>query len=320
MRFRFSEKTLNIRSVVHWWLDPRATNRDEAYRERVIRSTLAITITFTTLSFLAGVFAFGNEWAVLSWPTLHIVGLTGLFASAITVFRKNLVLSVWILVFTVVLGASGVILLDKQEGQSLGILVAGGPTFMLVPLLAASVLPRKYILIIGGIAATVYIASLFGRHPGASRFRFDRRRNCDFNLSIDSCIESALLRQFGSKIDAQLNAMRESIEQTEHARREAKSAQKRAEQADKAKTQFLANMSHELRTPLNAIIGYSEAMIGGMAGTFSDQQTKLLGHIQHNGRRLLALINDVLDLSKIKWDRSKFSLALPHRARRLPRL
>jgi signal transduction histidine kinase len=75
---------------------------------------------------------------------------------------------------------------------------------------------------------------------------------------------------------------------------------KRAEESDKAKSQFLANMSHELRTPLNAIIGYDEAMLGGLAGDFSTQQTKLLGHIQFNSRRLLGLINDILDLSKIE--------------------
>ena len=59
-------------------------------------------------------------------------------------------------------------------------------------------------------------------------------------------------------------------------------------------------MSHELRTPLNAIIGYDEAMLGGMVGTYTPKQTDLLRRIQHNSRRLLALINDILDLSKIE--------------------
>jgi signal transduction histidine kinase len=75
---------------------------------------------------------------------------------------------------------------------------------------------------------------------------------------------------------------------------------RQAEEADRAKSQFLANMSHELRTPLNAIIGYDEAMIGGMVGSFTDMQLSLLKNIQHNSRRLLALINDILDLSKIE--------------------
>jgi signal transduction histidine kinase len=119
--------------------------------------------------------------------------------------------------------------------------------------------------------------------------------------------EGILLRQLRGEFDARLEAMRESVHQTELARQQAETSQKqaelerrRAEEADKAKTQFLANMSHELRTPLNAIIGYDEAMIGGMVGTFTSEQTRLLKNIQVNSRRLLALINDILDLSKIE--------------------
>src|SRR5690606_1797955 len=88
---------------------------------------------------------------------------------------------------------------------------------------------------------------------------------------------------------------------TERKRKELalKVAMRAAEHASAMKSQFLANMSHELRTPLNAIIGYSDLMLMGIAGPIQPEKYRsYLEDIKRGGRHLLALINDLLDLSK----------------------
>jgi len=73
-----------------------------------------------------------------------------------------------------------------------------------------------------------------------------------------------------------------------------------AQAANKAKSEFLANMSHELRTPLNAVIGFSDSMLAGLTGELNERQNEYIQDISNSGAHLLALINDVLDLSKIE--------------------
>jgi signal transduction histidine kinase len=72
------------------------------------------------------------------------------------------------------------------------------------------------------------------------------------------------------------------------------------ETASKHKSEFLANMSHELRTPLNAIIGFSQVLREGISGEINPKQAEYLDDILTSGNHLLALINDVLDLSKVE--------------------
>ncbi len=91
--------------------------------------------------------------------------------------------------------------------------------------------------------------------------------------------------------------------------REIEQKSRELETASRHKSEFLANMSHELRTPLNAIIGFSEVLAERLFGDINDKQAEYLDDIVVSGRHLLALINDILDLSKIEAGRMELDLS-----------
>ena len=90
--------------------------------------------------------------------------------------------------------------------------------------------------------------------------------------------------------------------------REIEDKSRQLEAASQHKSQFLANMSHELRTPLNAILGYNELMQDGLYGELPPKTKEVLSRMEKNGKHLLGLINDVLDLSKIEAGQLVLSL------------
>jgi protein-histidine pros-kinase len=81
---------------------------------------------------------------------------------------------------------------------------------------------------------------------------------------------------------------------------ELRDANVQLEAASRAKDRFLASMSHELRTPLNAILGFTGTLLMELPGPLNEDQAKQLGTVQTNGRHLLSLINDLLDLARIE--------------------
>ncbi|HNW93527.1 MAG TPA: ATP-binding protein [bacterium] len=100
---------------------------------------------------------------------------------------------------------------------------------------------------------------------------------------------------------AALETARADLERrVEERTEELRIAKERAESADRLKSAFLATMSHELRTPLNSIIGFTGILLQGLAGGLNDEQRKQMEMVRGSARHLLALINDVLDISKIE--------------------
>ena len=136
--------------------------------------------------------------------------------------------------------------------------------------------------------------------------RLEERRGLDGGLTTTwiDITEVNELNQANAALAAQAEELRQLAAELQQARDRAMEDKWRAEQASRAKSDFLAMMSHELRTPLNAVIGFSDVMEKQLFGPLgSPRYQEYAADINMAGRRLLSMINDVLDLSKIEAGR-----------------
>jgi signal transduction histidine kinase len=114
------------------------------------------------------------------------------------------------------------------------------------------------------------------------------------------------LKQASDELEKRIQAATSDIaHQNELLRRQAIEL----EQASALKSQFLANMSHEFRTPLNAMLGYTSMLLQGVGGGLEPAVRRHLNRIESNGRHLLTIINEILDISRIEAGRMPLQLS-----------
>ena len=118
----------------------------------------------------------------------------------------------------------------------------------------------------------------------------------------------ALARTF-NQMAHQLSGAYQTLEEKVSQRTsELQAANQELARANKLKSEFLANVSHELRTPLSAIIGFSQILLDGIDGPVTEKQEQDISQVNKSGQSLLALINQILDLSKIEAGKMELSL------------
>ncbi len=267
------------------------------------KTTAQIIGLLLTISLIAEtIFAVWN-YAQLNTPEFPLIPVESVAATVIFLTYYLLVRRGRMTVGAILLLATFCII-----GLSLpfaGVKIAYETMAALVPLVAAAglvLLPPSYAGWVWVIFAVGTIEELlFVPYEGFAKVIYV------IQMAIMQVVLIGLMYSFAVGSERKSQALEQSVKreaeartQAEEARKLAEEAQQEADAANRAKSQFLANMSHELRTPLNAIIGYTEIMLAGMAGSFTEKQSELHKFVQANAKRLLALINDVLDLAKIE--------------------
>ena len=124
--------------------------------------------------------------------------------------------------------------------------------------------------------------------------------------------KNELLAAQNEELQAQSEELQVQAEELMSQKKELEEKTKKVMESDKLKSEFLSNMSHELRTPLNALLGLTSLMIGGNAGPINKKQKEYLEIVDRNGKNLLQLMNDILDLSRIEAGSAEVSIGKIH--------
>ncbi|GGY42636.1 ATP-binding protein [Parvularcula lutaonensis] len=257
----------------------------DVMRARGVYLYALLTCSLQVLNLFGMTRTYGG-WVIDHWAAVIAISVH-LATMLLLRWTKNFILFVAIY--------SGVSLVALwMSSLSAGIHTSLLPAIVLGPMMAAFVCGWRTATVIG-IGAIAFVTyqytnslSLLGAEAGWTVERTEQR----YFQAVFSII-------MGTAMSAALSAT------CHNAFMRAERARVRAEKSARAKNDFLAVMSHELRTPMNGVLGLTEAVLSEGPGPVNDRQRTLLGSVRGSGEHLLALLNDLLDLSKIEAGKIK---------------
>ncbi|WP_373481977.1 response regulator [Acetobacterium sp.] len=178
-------------------------------------------------------------------------------------------------------------------------------------------MPREIItipVIFGGEVIAVVSLAAIGKY-NQKAIDFIEKTISTMSARIEGILAYRTIKEFSEKLehqnrelDAQKNEMEEQSVELIHQNIELEMQKKELNDANQLKTNFLSNMSHELRTPLNSVIALSGILNRRLKNEIPEEEYSYLEVIERNGKNLLALINDILDISRIEAGREELEI------------
>lgn len=296
-----------LRAMWDWWFKPRSQHPAIAFRERSVRLLLFVFALLVGVTIvrenIAGTIRTGPLWYAIDLISFVLFTLL----AGVFVVRQNIDAAS---IFTYLLLLRTTFFWGLNNGldeTSLPFAVLFGTVF------AALILPARLIILSGiGFAIAAVFGAWVSGQLGVYAF--------DPDLVVQASVLTAFvmigigipLAYIRGQLDFHIQELVLFVSQLETrvAERTAEVEARTAElqRANRTKSFYLATMSHEIRTPLNAIINFTDFVRAGLYGTANEKQVEALGKVSGSARHLLALINDVLDISKIESGGAKLTM------------
>ncbi len=293
--------------ILAWWITPRATERDERFREAVIRvSTLVLVGVVMIALFIIVPNFVGDEQTRTNRIVTLLTFIVLLLIPFFLAHRGQITIAGWALLMMPTFGF-------LTLATSIGLWMNLSIFFLLMTSLYGQVvLPRqqiKYLLVLN--FALIFVVQLFpipvvtlAESPAEILPDLLKQPISVLLTVIILIIVSILLYILRQEFDSRQEELRRFVaeldQRVQDRTKELEIARQKAEEANVIKTKFLANMSHELRTPLNAILNFTAFVADGIMGDVNEEQEEALRQSISSGKHLLSLINDILDVTKIE--------------------